>query len=106
MARARKTFEGREVIGSEIVVSGAAADGDGRDPFQVGDIVFLVCECAIEKVTHKSVKDSDKLIREARAKALVGAVVDADLVQDAIELARMQAEAKEGIQRLGFDGDE
>lgn len=105
MAKARKTFEGREVIGSEIAVSGAAADGDGVDPFQVGDVVFLVCEAVVQKVTHQSVKDSDKLIRHCAAKSLVGAVVDRDLVQDAIEMARMQQEAKEGIQRLGFDGD-
>jgi len=105
MASKRTTFEGREVIGTEVVVSGATADPGGHDPYQVGDVVFLVCEAVVQKVTHKSVKDSDKLIRVAAARSLIGAVVDVDLVRGAIELARMNAEAKSGIQRLDLDGD-
>lgn len=103
----RNTFEGREVIGTELSVAGATADVvDGEDPFQVGDIVFLVCEAIVQKVTHKAVKDSDKLVRVTSARSLVGAIVDGGLVRDAIDLAHINAEAKDGIQRLGLaDGD-
>jgi hypothetical protein len=101
----RKTFEGREVIGCDVVVSGATAGADTHDPFQVGDVVFLVCEAVVDKVSHKAVKDSDKLLRVTSAKSLIGAVVDGDLVRDAISLARIAAEARDGIQQLGLGGD-
>ena len=94
MAHKRTTFEGREVIGSEVKLTGAAADADGVDPHYVGDIVFVVCEAAIDRIEHQAVKDSDKLTRIATARSIVGAVVDADLVREAIELARMSAESK------------
>jgi hypothetical protein len=107
MSKKRVTFEGREVIGTEVTVSGATAQVmNGTDPYQVGDVVFLVCEAVVGKVTHKAVKDSDKLLRVTSAQSLVGAIVDADLVRDAIEMARMNAEAEQGIQRLGLDGGE
>lgn len=101
----RTTFEGREVIGAQVKLSSAAADTDGGDPHFVGDLVHVVCEAVVTAVEHQAVKDSDKLVRVARARPIVSAVVDVDLVREAIELARMTAEAKEGVQRLGFDDD-
>lgn len=103
MAKARKTFEGREVVGTDVTVTGLTANLDETDPFQVGDVVFVVAEAVVDKITHKAVRDSDRLVRVTSTRCIVGAVVDGDLVRDALELARMNAEARDGIQRLGLD---
>jgi hypothetical protein len=100
---ARTKFEGREVVGVEVTVRGATADLPGASAFRIGQIVYLVCEAVVDKISHKPVKDSDKLVRVEGAAAVVAAVVDKSLVDEALELARIQAEAQAGIQRLGFD---
>jgi hypothetical protein len=103
----RTKFEGREVIGTEVTVAGAGASIlDGADPYYVGDRVFVVCEAVVTSVAHVAVKDSDALTRVAKARSLIGAVVNADLVRDAIEMARMNAEAEDGIQRLGLGAED
>lgn len=102
-ARTRTKFEGREVLEHSVSLTGASADGDGTDPHYVGDRVYFVCEAVVEKITHRPLKDSDALARVASARMLIGALVDHALISEAIELARADAEAKEGIQRLGFD---
>jgi hypothetical protein len=104
MARERTTFEGREVIGTEITVSGVVADSDERDPYHVGDVVYLFAEIIVDRVSHKPVRDSDKLLRVEHGKSLVATIVDRALVSEAIELAKINAEVDDGIMRLGFDG--
>lgn len=105
MSRPRSTFEGREVIENSIVISGVSASTDEVDPFYVGDTVFLVCEVAVERIEHQGVKGAEKVKRIARGRAIVSAVVDHALVQEAIELARIAQEARDGVMRLGFDAE-
>lgn len=104
MARARNTFEGREVVGTEIAVSGVSALSDERDPYHVGDHVYLVAEIAVDRVSHKTFKDTDRLLRVEHCKSVIATIVDGALVSEALELAKINAEAVAGIQRLGFEG--
>lgn len=105
MSNKRKVFEGREVVGTEVAVSRVTVESDARDPYHVGDVVYLVCEVVIDKVTHRTVKDVDKVTRVEQARPIVGALVERSVVAEAIDLAKMQMEALEGIQRLDFNGD-
>ena len=104
MPTTRRTFEGREVVNTEVVVTGVTAMSDDHDPYHVGDVVYLVCEVVIDRVIHRPVKDADRLTRVEHGQCVVGAVVEATLVQEAIELAKLNAEAAKGIQQLGLDG--
>jgi hypothetical protein len=99
----RTKFEGREVVAVEVSVRGATANLPGASAFHIGQTVYLVCEAVVDKISHKPVKDSDKLVRVEGAASVVAAVVERELVDEAIELAKIQAESLEGIQRLGFD---
>lgn len=102
----RPRFEGREIVGNKVVVSGASADLDDPEGHKVGTTVYLVVEAVVDRAGYDAVRDSDKLVRVDRAKAVVGAIVERSIVEEAIEIARMSQEAKAGIQRLGFDDGE
>lgn len=114
-------FEGREVIGTKIAITGA---GDGLseamsiepEELRLGEKVFVVLEAEVSKITHTQVKDTDSLIRVQNLKAGVATLVDEDMVADVLaeqrEKNRRAAEEKAGVTRLDFgdgaddEGDE
>lgn len=98
---ARRRFEGRELAGAELVIAGTGAELELDDTeHRVGAIVHVVVEAVVDRVTHRPVKDTDKLTRVEHARALVVAFVDVDTVAGAIDAARLAAEHRAGVQRL------
>lgn len=101
---ARRRFEGRDLAGAELVIAGAAIEAGTEDnAHRVGAIVHVVVEAVVDRVTHRPVKDTDKLVRVEHARALVTAFVDADSIAEAIDAARLAAELRDGVQRLELE---
>ncbi len=108
-------FEGREVIGTKVKITGA---GDGLsqalaiDPTELslGETVYVVLECTVDKVIHERVKDTEALTRVQSLKAGTATLVDKDLVDAKLEAQRVRIEEAKGVSRLDFteeggDGD-
>lgn len=104
-------FEGRDVIGTKIKITGA---GDGLSQalaiepqeLSLGETVYVVTECVVDKVTHERVKDTDTLTRVQSLKAGTATLVDKALVAELLEEQRVKIDEAKGLQRLDFTGDE
>lgn len=104
-------FEGREVIGTKVKITGA---GDGLsqalaiDPeeLSLGETVYVVLECVVDKVIHERVKDTEALTRVQSLKAGTATLVDKSLVDEKLEAQRVKIERARGVERLDFVGDE
>lgn len=105
------SFETREVIGSTIAVTNA---GDGLskamdiEPVElhIGDVVHVVLECEVAKVTHTVSKDDNsKLVRVQSLRAGVATIVAAELVEEVIDAQRAKNDEAAGLARLPFDED-
>jgi len=101
---ARKRFEGREVAGVQLRCTQAVVSLDGASRFQVGDVVHVVIECAVDRVGYTRIAKSDAVVRVEHAIPTTAALIDSAIAGDAIELARIADEAMRGIMRLG-DGE-
>lgn len=104
-------FEGREVIGTKVKITGA---GDGLsqalaiDPEELshGQIVNVLVECVVDKITYDRVKDTESLLRIQSLKAGTATIVDKDFVGDKLEAQRVKIEEAKGVNRLDFDPDD
>lgn len=104
-------FEGRDVIGTKIKITGA---GDGLSQalaiepqeLTIGETVYVVTECVVDKVTFEPVKDTTTLTRVQALKAGTATLVDKDLVHAHLEAQRVRIEEAKGINRLDFTGDD
>lgn len=104
-------FEGRDVIGTKIKITGA---GDGLsqalaiDPQELtlGETVYVVTECVVDKVTFDRVKDTDTLVRVQSLKAGTATMIDKDLVHEKLEAQRVKIEEAKGNYALDFTGSD
>lgn len=104
-------FEGREVIGTKVAITGA---GDGLsqamaiEPVELslGQTVTVAVECVVDKITYEQVtKDNTALVRVQRLKAGTATIIDPSLVAEALESQRIKIEQSKGVERLDFTGD-
>lgn len=111
MSEALHKFEGRDVIGARIKITGA---GDGLsqalaiEPAELrsGTKVYVVTECTVGAITFEPVKDTDAFTRVQTLKAGTATMIDKALVAEMLEAQRAKIEAAKGIQRIDFEGDE
>jgi hypothetical protein len=104
---ARQAFEGKDVIATAIKVTNA---GDGlskamsidNEEFHIGQRVHIVLECEVDAVTHKTIKDTDGLVRVQTLKAGRATMVAADFVSEVLDAQDRKLEEAAGITRL-FD---
>lgn len=106
------TFDGRDVLGTTIAVTGA---GDGLsqalrlDPtvLHIGEKVFVVLEAEVVKVRHEGIKDTEALTRVHMVRAGTAALVDESEISEMLERQRerlrLAQEKKDGIQRLDIE---
>ena len=102
-------FEGREVIGAKVAITGA---GDGLsqamavEPVELtlGQTVYVVLECTVDKIVMERVKDTDALTRVQRLRAGTASLVDKALVADVLIEQRRRIDAALGIEQLDFVG--
>jgi hypothetical protein len=99
-----KKFEGREVQAVAVKVSGKVLDlPDGTD-VKVGDTLYVVVEGEVQSIEHRRIRDTNGVQRRAILLAQVGAVVDGDLVKEAIDTERdrlrLIEEQREGVLRF------
>ncbi len=105
-------FEGKPVHGTRIAVTRA---GDGLseamkvDPIILhqGDTVYVVLECAVDKVRFDPIDKTDGVARVHLLKAGTATLIDGDAVRSALDEQReritLAKEADQGVQRIGFD---
>ena len=106
-------FDGRSVVRTTISVTNA---GDGLskalsiDPqeFHHGDVVYVVLECEVSKVTHVPIdkETPDVLIRQHTLRAGTGTIVDGGIVADYIDAQAAEISAAERHARGEFSLDE
>jgi hypothetical protein len=109
------TVDGREVWSSGMEIPGAGGglrDAMRLDPVELhlGDTVFVVMECKVNKLRFDPMKDSDGLRRVHIMEVVAATPIDGDLVAGPLdefkERVRLAKEAEAGVQRMPFDDDE
>lgn len=102
-------FEGKEVVLSTIAITGA---GDGLSKamsvapqeFHHGQLVTVVVQCEVSKVTMVPIKDApSRLERKHTFSAGIATIVEPALVQEVLDKQRQLIEAAAGIQPLPFN---
>lgn len=104
---ALKKFEGHEVIGTKVAITGA---GDGLsqalavEPLELmlGQTVYVVIECEVTAVTHDPVKDTKSVTRKHKLHAGAATLVDKELVAAVLDDQRQRIDAARGVERLDF----
>lgn len=106
-------FDGRPVVRTTISVTNAGdglSQALGIDPqeFHHGEIVYVVLECEVSKVTHVPVdkETPDVLVRQHTLRAGTGTIVDGSIVVDHIEAQAAEIDAAQRHARGEFTLDE
>lgn len=106
-----RKFEGLEVLGTAIAITGA---GDGLSKalaiepreLRTNETVFVVIECNVGAVAFVPVKDSNGVQRKHTLKAGTATIVDKALVEDALREQQDKIDAEEAKRKLDFSGDD
>lgn len=104
-------FEGRDVVGTRVAITNA---GDGLSQamlvepaeYHIGDVVTVVIECVVKRVSYEPVKDTDVLNRVQVLKAGTAAIIEASKVKKLLDQQRIKIEKARGVERLDFGGDD
>lgn len=104
-------YEERDVVACSIKIVSA---GDGLsaaltvDPVELhhGEIVHVVLQCEVAKVTYEPVKDLDVLRRVHTLRAQFGTLVDEAFAKAVLAEQRLIIERAQGVERLPIDGDD
>jgi hypothetical protein len=111
MAKGKKkltAFEGEDVLGTTIKITNA---GDGlskamsidNEELHRKQIVHVILECEVTKVTFQELKDADGAMRVHVLKAGRATMIDGKLVEEALDEQDKKLEEAAGIQRLPLD---
>jgi len=103
-------YEGLDVVQASIKVTNA---GDGLstainvDPveYHVGDVVHVVLETVVARVSYETVKDTDVLKRVHTLRAGNGTIVAEDFARGVLAAQEIAIEKAKGVQRLELDGE-
>lgn len=108
-------YEGADVVQSTIRITRAGdglSDGLNVDPveYHLGDKVYVVLECAVTRVAHEPVKDTEVLKRVHTLAAEMGTIVGREIVSAVLDEQRVKIEKARGVERLPMgevddDGD-
>jgi hypothetical protein len=91
------TFEDHEVLATELAFTGkVGVDAE----LGIGDEITLALRCTVTKIRHEAIKDIDAVVRVHSIKAELAAIVDDDLVADALRAQELRLETAAGVQRL------
>lgn len=104
-------FDGHTVLNTTVAIRNA---GDGLSSamqvapqeLSLGEVVFVVLECEVEKIRFDPIKDTDCIQRVHMLKAGTAVMVDEDLVRAHLDDMELRIEAHNGVTRLPFDDDE
>lgn len=103
------TFDGQEVISTAVKITNA---GDGLSSALAVEpqimhhrqIVTVVLECEVARVSFDPVKDTDRLTRVHTLRTGIATIVDPSLVKKVLEQQRVKLETAAGVTRLpGID---
>jgi hypothetical protein len=99
------TFDGRDVITTSVAITNAGdglSQALGIDPqiMHIGDTGVVVLEYTVTKIGFIEVKDTDVLNRVHTLRAGTAAIIDRELVAEALDAQALKIERAKGVERL------
>jgi hypothetical protein len=103
-------YEGFDVVQASIKVTNA---GDGLsqainvDPveYHVGDVVHVVLETVVSRISYETIKDTEVLKRVHTLRAGSGTIVDESYARGVLAAQEIAIERAKGVVRLDLDGN-
>ena len=103
-------FEGRDVLATRVAIT-RAGDGLSKameiqpEELELGDTVFVLLECSVDKLRFEPLADTDALLRVHVLRAGTATMVDAKVATKPLDEQRRRIEKAKGVERLPLDDD-